>query len=77
MGSCKRIISPLMWAIRIVTILITLLIITHEPPSKAYDRVVFCLLFMSLGLRFRLTTRAMARGLGFRLTTRAMAGVLG
>ena len=28
--------SPLIWLISIVTLLITLLITTHEPPSRAY-----------------------------------------
>ena len=28
------VISPLMWLISIVTLLITLLITTHEPPSR-------------------------------------------
>ena len=30
----SRVISPLVWVISIVTLLITLLITTHEPPSK-------------------------------------------
>ena len=30
----RRVISPLIWVISIVTLLITLLITTHEPPSK-------------------------------------------
>ena len=34
MGSYKWIISPLIWVITTVTLLITLLITTHEPPSK-------------------------------------------
>ena len=29
----SRVISPLIWVISIVTLLITLLITTHEPPS--------------------------------------------
>ena len=34
MGSYKWVISPLIWAIIIVTLLITLLTTTHEPPSR-------------------------------------------
>ena len=30
----SRVISPLIWVITIVTLLITPLIITHEPPSR-------------------------------------------
>ena len=30
----SRVISPLIWAITIVTLLITPLITTHEPPSR-------------------------------------------
>ena len=30
----SRVISPLIWVICIVTLLLTLLITTHEPPSK-------------------------------------------
>ena len=30
----SRVISPLIWVISIVTLLLTLLITTHEPPSK-------------------------------------------
>ena len=30
----SRVISPLIWVISIVTLLITLLITTHEPPSR-------------------------------------------
>ena len=33
MGSYKGVISPLIWVIVIDTLLITLLIPTHEPPS--------------------------------------------
>ena len=35
MGSISRVISPLIWVISIVTLLITLLITTPEPPSKS------------------------------------------
>ena len=31
----SRVISPLIWVITIVTLLITPLITTHEPPSRA------------------------------------------
>ena len=30
------VISPIIWVITTVTLLITLLITTHEPPSRAY-----------------------------------------
>ena len=30
----RGVISPLRWVITIVTLLVTLLIITHEPPSR-------------------------------------------
>ena len=30
----SRVISPLVWVISIVTLLITLLITTHEPPRR-------------------------------------------
>ena len=33
MGSYKWVISPLIWIVSIVTLLITLLITAHEPPS--------------------------------------------
>ena len=31
----RGVISPLIWVVRIATLLITLLITTHEPPSRA------------------------------------------
>ena len=34
MGSYKWVISPLIWVISVVTLLLTLLITTHEPPSR-------------------------------------------
>ena len=34
-GSYNWVISPPIWAITIVTLLITLLITTHEPPSRS------------------------------------------
>ena len=38
------VISPLTWAISIVTLVITLLITTHEPPSSVFEvRVVVSL----------------------------------
>ena len=36
----SRVISPLIWVISIVTLLITLLITTHEPPSRVYKACV-------------------------------------
>ena len=33
-----RVVSPLIWVIAIVTLLITLLITTHEPPSTLWLR---------------------------------------
>ena len=34
MGSISGVISPRIWVIGIVTLLITVLITTHEPPSR-------------------------------------------
>ena len=31
--------TPLIWVIRIVTLLVTLLITTHEPPSSTVDDI--------------------------------------
>ena len=39
----SRVISPLIWVISIVTLLITLLIATHEPPSTLLNRKYVCL----------------------------------
>ena len=36
MGSYKWLISPLIWVISIVTLLITLLTTTREPPSRCF-----------------------------------------
>ena len=33
----SSVISPLIWVISIVTLLITLLVTTHEPPSRGLD----------------------------------------
>ena len=37
-GRYKWVISPLIWVLSIVTLLITLLISTHEPPSSPDSR---------------------------------------
>ena len=39
----SRVISPLIWVISIVTLLITTLITTHEPPSKALHEIMHAL----------------------------------
>ena len=46
------VVSPLIWVRSIVTLLITLLIATHEPPSRGYKYRVTLLLTPSRGLRF-------------------------
>ena len=48
-------ISPLIWVLSIVTLLITLLISTHDPPSRVLYTVlsVLCLGVLELGLCLR------------------------
>ena len=37
MGTYKWGVSPLIWVISIVTLLMTLIITTHEPPSRVLE----------------------------------------
>ena len=55
MGSYKGVRSPLIWVISIVTLLITLLITTHEPPSKPVGRIPQSLRFTAC---FRASTNS-------------------
>ena len=53
MGSYKWVISPLVWVISIVTLLITLLMATHEPPSNGRSSPGFWLLVPQEGPEVR------------------------
>ena len=51
------VISPLIWVISVVTLLISLLITTHEPPSTMLYTPIIIPLFSELVESFRLETR--------------------
>ena len=60
----SRVITPVIWVISIVNLLITLLITTHEPPSRVYRVWVFEGLLRSV---FQSSSPLDLQGLGFRV----------
>ena len=58
------VISPLRWVLSIVTLLITLVITTHEPPSMVSG---FSFTFQALSPRPEQSSSSAAETLGFRV----------